>query len=187
MDLTTHENAYANRQRIFRKLDTPTAPGVTNMDAAITSQDINGPVTNEALDQLLRGPAVTIEDLQVRVVSLEERCEELENYTRCNKMRIRGLTETTNKDTDRLVKDLAARKLDVAIENSDVVISHCMGKRAEDRSTPREIIVRFTMHKVKTSVMRNARKLKGTSLLINEDMTKLSATIAWETRTLKRE
>ena len=57
------------------------------MDAAITSQDINGPVTNKALDQLLRGPAVTIEDLQVRVVSLEERCEELENYTRCNKMR----------------------------------------------------------------------------------------------------
>ena len=172
------------------------------MDAAITSQDINGPVTNEALDQLLRGPAVTItkylnatiakkdaqiEDLQVRVVSLEERCEELENYTSCNKMRIRGLTEMTNKDTDRLVKDLAARKLDVAIENSDVILSHCMGKRAEDRSTRREIIVRFTMHKVKTSVMRNARKLKGTSVLINEDMTKSCATIAWETRTLKRE
>ena len=93
---------------------------------------------------------------------------------------------TANEDTDGLVKELAARTLDVEIENSDVVCSHRVGKRAEDRSTPRDIIAQFTTHNMKTYVMRNARKLKGTNLFINEDMTKSRVTIAWEARTLKR-
>ena len=83
----------------------------------------------------------------MRVVSLEERCDELEQYSHCNMVRIRGLTETANEDTDGLVKHLAARWLGVKIEDSDVVRSHRAGKRAEDRSTPRDIIVRFTTHK----------------------------------------
>ena len=79
------------------------------LDAAISSLDTNAPVTTEALAQLLRGLAVTItkslndtipkkdaqiEDLQVRVVSLEERCDDLEQYSRRNTVRIRGLAET---------------------------------------------------------------------------------------------
>ena len=123
-------------------------------------------------------------DLQVRVVSLEERCDELEQYSRRNTVRIRGLA---NEGTDGLVKDLAARKLEVEIGNSYVVRSHRVGKRPVDRLKPRDIIVRFTTHNLKTSVMRNARKLKQTNLFINEIMTKSRATIAWEARTLKRE
>ena len=156
----------------------------------ISSLDTNGPVTTEALAQLLRGLAVTItkslndtiakkdtqiKDLRVRVVSLEALCNELEQYSCRNTAQIRGLAEAANEDTDGLVKDLAARTLDVDIENSDVVRSHHVGKRAEDRLTPRDIIVRFTMHNMKTYVMRNARKLKGTNLFINEDMTKSRA------------
>ena len=55
MDIATRENAYTIREWIFRQLDTPAAPGVTTMemdalvDAAITSLDMNGPITNEAL------------------------------------------------------------------------------------------------------------------------------------------
>ena len=139
-------------------------------------------MTTEALAQLLRGLAVTItkslndtiakkdaqvEDLQVRVVSLEERCDDLEQYSRRNTVRIRGLAKTATEDTDGLVKDLAARKLDVKIDTSDVVRSHRVGKKTEDRSAPRNIIVRFTTHNTKTAIMRNARKLKGTHLSRN--------------------
>ena len=85
------------------------------------------------------------------------------------------------------MKELATRKLSIQISDSDVVCSHRVGRRAEDRSTPRDIIVRFTTHNTKASVMRSARKLKGTHVLINEDLTKTRATLAWEARTLKRE
>ena len=86
-----------------------------------------------------------------------------------------------------VVKELATRKLSIQISDSDVVRSHRVGKRAEDCSTPRDIIVRFTTHNTKSSVMRSARKLKGTHVFINEDLTKTRATIAWEARTFKRE
>ena len=70
------------------------------------------------------------ENLQVRVVSLEERCDELEQYSHCNMVRIRGLTETANEDTDGLVKHLAARWLAVKIEDSDVVLFPSCGKES---------------------------------------------------------
>ena len=49
-----------------------------------------------------------IEYLQVRVVSLEERCDDLEQYSRRNTVRIRGLAESANEETDGLVKEFAA-------------------------------------------------------------------------------
>ena len=180
-------------------------PPAMEMDAledAITSLDMVGPVTNEAIAQLLRGLATTIKksvnatierkdaeirDLQTRLTNVEERCDDLEQYSRRNTVRIRGVAEALNENTDIVVKELAARKLSVDISDSDVVRSHRVGRRAEDRSTPRDIIVRFTTHNTKTSVMRSARKLKGTHVFINEDLTKTRATIAWEARTLKRE
>ena len=182
-----------------------TPPPTMEMDAledAITSLDMVGPVTNEAIAQLLRGLATTIKksvnatierkdaeirDLQTRLTNVEERCDDLEQYSRRNTVRIRGVGEALNENTDIVVKELAARKLSVDISDSDVVRSHRVGRRAEDRSTPRDIIVRFTTHNTKTAVMRSARKLKGTHVFINEDLTKTRATIAWEARTLKRE
>ena len=56
--------------------------------------------------------------------------------------------------------------------------SHRVGKKTEDRSAPRDIIVRFTTHNTKTAVMRKARKLKGTHLFITDDMPRSRATIA---------
>ena len=182
-----------------------TPPPAMEMDAledAITSLDMVGPVTNEAIAQLLRGLATTIKksvhatiarkdaeirDLQIRLTNVEERCDDLEQYSRRNTVRIRGVAEAQNENTDCVVKELATRKLSIQISDSDVVRSHRIGKRAEDRSTPRDIIVRFTTHNTKSSVMRSARKLKGTHVFINEDLTKTRATIAWEARTLKRE
>ena len=35
--------------------------------------------------------------------------------------------------------------------------------------------------------MRNGRKLKGTRIFVNEDLTKVRGTIAWEARALRRD
>ena len=172
------------------------------LDAAITSLDIAGPVTNEALAQLLRGLATTlttrfaetlarkdaqIVDLQGRMGVLEERCDDLEQYSRRNTMRIRGVPETAGENTDAVVQELAARKLEVRVADHDVVRSHRVGRKTEDRQTPRDVIVRLTTHNMKATIMQSARKLKGTRIFINEDMTKTRATIAWEARNLKRD
>ena len=97
------------------------------LDAAITSLvDTAGPVTNDALAGLLRGLASTltttfneliakkddqISALQARLTVVEEHFDDLEQYSRRNTVRIRGIAESANEDTGGLVKDLAARKL----------------------------------------------------------------------------
>ena len=112
------------------------------LDAAITSLDIDGPATNESLAQMLRGLAQTltksfgniiakkdaeIRELKVRVTALEEKTDDLEQYSRRNTVRIRGIPEALNEDTDGLVKDVAARKLDVQLTKHDFVRSHRVG------------------------------------------------------------
>ena len=99
-----------------------TPPPAMEMDAledAITLLDMVGPVTNEAIAQLLRGLATTIKtsvnatiarkdaeirDLQIRLTNVEERCDDLEQYSRRNTVRIRGVAEAQNENTDCVVK-----------------------------------------------------------------------------------
>ena len=83
------------------------------LEDAITSLDMVGPVTNEAIAQLLRGLATTIKksvnatiarkdaeicDLQIRLTNVEERCDDLEQYSRRNTVRIRGVAEAQNEN-----------------------------------------------------------------------------------------
>ena len=148
------------------------------LDAAITSLDIDGPATNESLAQTLTksfGNIIAkkdaeIRELKVRVTALEEKTDDLEQYSRRNTVRIRGIPEALNEDTDGLVKDIAARKLDVQLTKHDFVRSHGVGRKSEEKDKPRDVIVRFTSHNTKVAVMRNARKLKGTHIFINEDL-----------------
>ena len=157
------------------------------LDAAITSLDIDGPATNESLAQMLRGLAQTltksfgniiakkdagIRELKVRVTALEEKTDDLEQYSRRNTVRFRGIPETLNEDTDGLVKDVAARKLDVQLTKHDFVRSHRVGRKSEEKDAPRDVIVLFNSHNTKVAIMINARKLKGTHIFINEDLTK---------------
>ena len=76
------------------------------LDAAITSLDIDGTATNESLAQTLRGLAQTltksfgniiakkdakIRELKVRVTALEEKTDDIEQYSKRNTIRIRGI------------------------------------------------------------------------------------------------
>ena len=186
--------------------DTPTKNHPTMemdaLEAAITSLDVAQPLTTDHLAQLLRGLALTItnkfdrllakkddqiRDLQSRVSGLEEKCDDLEQYSRRNIVRIRGIPERRDEDTDEMVKELAAQKLEVKVGYSDIVRSHRIGRKNDDKATPRDIIVSFTSHNTKTAIMRNGRKLKGTKIFINEDLTKIRGAIAWEARKLRRE
>ena len=138
-------------------------------------------------DKLLQKKDAEISELRTRLSSLEEKCDDLEQYSRRNIVRIRGIAERPDEVTDEIVKELAARKLDVHIADTELVRSHRVGRKTDDRTAPRDIIVSFTTHNVKRAIMRNGRKLKGTRVFINEDLTKTRGKIAWEARNLRRD
>ena len=54
---------------------------------------------------------------------LEDKCDELEHYSRRNVIRIRGIPEKVGEYTDIVVRELAEKKLDAKIVAHDNMIS----------------------------------------------------------------
>ena len=85
------------------------------LEDAITSLDMVGRWTNEAIAQLLRGLATTITkslnetikrndanicDAHIRLTNVEERCDYLEQYSWRNTVRIRWVAEALHENHD---------------------------------------------------------------------------------------
>ncbi|KAE8741065.1 hypothetical protein FOCC_FOCC013403 [Frankliniella occidentalis] len=103
------------------------------------------------------------------IESLNYKCEELEQYGRRNNVRIFGIAEQRNENTDQLVLDLA-KKLKVNIQLNNIDRSHRVGKPMG--STPRPIIVKFTSYASKKAVFQAKKLLKGTRTTVREDLTR---------------
>ena len=119
---------------------------------------------------------------------LDERTDELDQYSRRSSMRIMGIPEVTAESTDDLATKVVG-SLGVEINTRDIDRSHRVGRRDDDK--PRTILVKFVSHRGKTEVMRAKKNLKsiGTKkigaqgkIFINEDLTRLRAQIAATSR-----
>ena len=80
-------------------------------------------------------------DLQIRLTNVEERCDDLEQYSRRNTVRIRGVAEALDEKTDSGVKQLPTRKLSIQVSDSDVVRSNRVGRRVQLSTVPRHAIL----------------------------------------------
>lgn len=107
---------------------------------------------------------------------LLDRTDELEQYQRRNNIRIFGIAETAGENTDQIVADLCRDKLgvqDVTVEA--LCRTHRVGRppapgpNGEKRHRP--IIVRFTSYRDRRTVYDSKKKLKGTGIVIREDLT----------------
>ena len=142
-----------------------------------------------------------IQDLKFKVVKLEDRIDDLEQYSRKEDIIITGLP--IHRSVADVVKGESVDSLDsegrnsvevqvlaklsrhgVSIGEDEVSACHTLGRRQEDGT--QKIIVRFVSRKSKVNVMRNAKKLKGTGIFINEHLTKKTGGLAKAARDLKK-
>ena len=87
-------------------------------------------------------------DLGTRVPSLEEGLEDLEQYGRRNSLRFHNVTiPEGEKDTDKVIVDLCAQKLQVTITKDDICRSHPVGR--PKRNGKCQLICRFRNWKIK--------------------------------------
>lgn len=95
----------------------------------------------------------------------------LEQYTRRNNLRILGVPSSKGEDTNNIVMELVEKKLNIKLSPEDIDRSHRVGK--SENNAP-AIIVKFTRHDIKTQILRARRQLKGTRVIIREDLTKIN-------------
>ena len=112
--------------------------------------------------------------------------DDLEQYSRRSCLRISGIRESLNEDTDKIVLDVA-KDIGASISPSDIDRSHRVGKPRDGK--PREIIVKMSTYKARQTLISNRKKLKDTrrNVYINEDLTKARKNIAFECRKLLKD
>ena len=103
----------------------------------------------------------------------ERKIVELEDRSRRNNLRIDGITEKENETWDECeqeVQSLIKDKLGIA-ESIIIERAHRIKKKgnSENPGKPRTIVCRFLNYKDKTNILKNAKKLKGKNIFINED------------------
>ena len=81
--------------------------------------------------------------------------DDLEQYTRRTNVRIYGVTEQPEENTDNLAIDFFKSELNKAVASNDISRSHRVGKKSGAK--PRPIIVPFTKHNTEVAVMSRRR------------------------------
>ena len=96
----------------------------------------------------LKSPISSLEkensDLRKKVVDLEGRADAAEQYSRSNCLRVAGIPEVTNEDTDKIILELAST-LNVDMELADIDRSHRVGRPGPGKQ--RDIIVKLLSYR----------------------------------------
>ena len=109
-----------------------------------------------------------------RITKLQSDLNTQEQYSRRNCLRIFGVPEADDENTDAIVCRIANNNLGVDLRPNDIDRSHRIRRRSpliSGPSKPRAIIVKLTSYKHRRRLIINRKKLKGSGLSICEDLT----------------
>lgn len=105
-----------------------------------------------------------------KIKQLQDKVNYQEDYSRRNNIRINGMEEQgsgeTWEQTAAAVSSLLEQKME--LPGIELERAHRVGIRRDGK--PRPIIARFSRYCEREAVMRNAKKLKGTNIYVNEDL-----------------
>ena len=104
-----------------------------------------------------------IHDLESK---LSEKQDDLEQYGRRMCLRVFGIPEERNEDTDRIAIDVEKR-INVDLSIQDIDRSHRIGK-----INAGPVIIKFISYRKLSEVFRSKKLLKGSGITVREDLTK---------------
>lgn len=102
-----------------------------------------------------------------RIQDLENKCDYLENYAKRENLVFRGI-EGSNRESAEDCKFkvmTCVREMGINIFAQDISRAH----RVKGKGFPKPILVRFVNFEKKEEILRNKRRLKGSSIIIFED------------------
>lgn len=127
--------------------------------------------------------AARVSQLETEKVKLSNEIDALEQYSRRNCLIVHGVPDTADPVT--AVLDIINNKLGVPNGCKSIDRCHRLGMSANSsNSRPRPITVKFTSYQVRQKVFSGKRRLKGTKLLITENLTRRRSELLNKAKTL---
>lgn len=136
--------------------------------------------------------------LQLKVIDLENRYDDSEQYSRLNTVEINGIPEQMNENLLGLIQKVG-NCLDLQINEDTVDACHRLGSKRVGEERPRGIVVKFTRRIIKDELLtkRRVKRNLNTSdmdlpgparvVYINESLTPTRRRIFNEVRVIKKE
>lgn len=108
------------------------------------------------------------------IADLEDKCNYQEDYSRRNNLQIIGIEENPNGETWEQTASQVSKLLEGKLGLPDIQLerAHRVGQRLDQHHRP--IIARFSRFCDRDAAMRNATKLRGTRIFINDDLCRAS-------------
>lgn len=113
---------------------------------------------------------------------MDDRIVNLEQYSRRNNLRFFGIPDEPDEDVERKVLDVITNKMNVKLPESAIDRCHRIGNRQNNRTKPRQVIVKFTSYKFRSLVFSSKKLLKGSKLVVGEDLCSARQTVYQEAR-----
>ena len=112
---------------------------------------------------------VIIETLKFKNDELERRTNYQEDYNRRNNLRITGIQEKASETWEETAKTVG-KILEEKLQLPPIKLERAHRTGPPTASGPRTVVARLERFCDREAVLRNARKLKGTGIYINEDL-----------------
>ena len=100
-----------------------------------------------------------------------------EQYSRRTSVRVHGVQTVQNENTTELIVNMCTEKLGVALTTNDIEACHRLRaprRNGEGPPRPPPIIVMLNRRQKRDEVIKNRRELKGSRVVISEDLTRLN-------------
>lgn len=124
---------------------------------------------DKKLEVLVKKYEDKITQLEKKLDEANETIDRLEQYGRRNNIRFYGVPESKNENTIETIINICNEKLQTNITKNMIDCCHRLGK--PDSGT-KPIIVRFVNRYTKENLFKNKSKLKGTHIVLREDLTR---------------
>lgn len=122
------------------------------------------------MEETINGFMKQINDNSYKLEELEKRIDSNEQYSRLNNLRIYGVKDLKNENTEDEVISIITNKLGIELPRTSIERCHRIGSFAAQKSRP--ILVRFAAFRVRCEVYKNKKMLKKSGVVIREDLTK---------------
>ena len=153
---------------------------------------------NDTLRNELNHTRMKLKDQIEETNNLDEKYDDLEQYSRKNSLEILGVPEGAYTSTDEVVIRIG-EAINVDIKPEDIEISHKL-----KRKTTKPVIVKFVSHKVKSLLYKARTKLKNVKtsdvfpsyafasredqrIFINENLTNYRRELFWKANKMKKD
>lgn len=119
-----------------------------------------------------------IEGLSKATQNIERRYELLDQQSRRNNLRVFNVKEIANENTKQTIISLIGEKMKITLKPEDIETCHRVGNGKDGKS--RGILLKLHDHRKRMEIFNAKRNLKGSGIVIKEDLTNIRVKILEE-------